>query len=145
MIDTTLVSFTTRRSRAEEIAAEIATSPYFSVAEDGAGIVGFASYGAFRAGPGYAHTIEHSVHVAEAARARGIGSQLMEALEAQAAGAGIHVIVAGVSSANPRSIAFHARRGFQEVGRLPEVGRKWDQWLDLVLMQKILYGVPPLT
>jgi phosphinothricin acetyltransferase len=62
----------------------------------------------------------------------------MDNLEAHAKASGSHVIVAGISSANPRSITFHARRGFVEVGRMPEVGRKWDQWLDLILMQKRL-------
>jgi phosphinothricin acetyltransferase len=62
----------------------------------------------------------------------------MEALFAQARLAGIHALFAGVSAENDPGIAFHARLGFREVGRLPEAGRKFDRWLTLVLMQKML-------
>ncbi len=44
-------------------------------------------------------------------------------------------MVAGIDAANVRSIAFHARLGFAEVARMPGVGDKFGQRLDLVLMQ----------
>ena len=62
----------------------------------------------------------------------------MQALEIRAMAAGIHVLVAGISGVNTRAIRFHEKLGFEQVGRLPETGCKQGQWLDLVLMQKIL-------
>jgi phosphinothricin acetyltransferase len=62
----------------------------------------------------------------------------MERLQQVARSEGVHVLVAGISSANSGAIAFHSALGFAEVGRMPEVGHKWGQYLDLVLMQKIL-------
>lgn len=111
------------------------------VAEVDGSVVGFGAYGDFRdsiARPGYRFTVEHSVHVAESHWGGGVGRALLEALERRARQAGVHVMVAGIDSENVGSIAFHERLGFVETARMPEVGRKFDRWLDLVLMQKVL-------
>ena len=47
-------------------------------------------------------------------------------------------MIAGVSAENPDGVAFHAKVGFAEVARLPEVGYKFGRWMDLVLMQRFL-------
>ena len=96
------------------------------------------TYGTFRNGPGYAATVEHSIVLAEGARRSGTGRRLMERAMAEAAQQGMHVMVAGISAVNSGAVAFHAALGFVEAGRLREVGRKNDQWLDLILMQKTL-------
>ena len=108
------------------------------VAEDHGQVLGFASYGPFRGGVGYAHTGEHTLHLIEEARGQGLGRALMEKLESDATALGVHSLFAGVSSGNPGGCTFHTRIGYSEVAVLPQVGRKWDQWLDLHLMQKFL-------
>lgn len=111
------------------------------VAESEGFVVGFAAYESFRGAgkwPGYRHTAEHSIHVDRSYWGRGIGRSLLEALMDRARDADIHVMVAAVDSANIESIRFHARLGFVEVARMPETGRKFGRWLDLVLMQRIL-------
>ena len=102
------------------------------------GVVGFATYGQFRGGVGYARTMEHTVILSPAAQGKGIGRKLMTAIEDHARAGGAHSIFAGVSAANDAGVAFHARLGYAEVARLREVGFKFDQYLDLVLMQKFL-------
>lgn len=111
------------------------------IAEDGAAVVGFAAYGAFRGHgkwPGYRHTVEHTVHVCRTKWAAGVGSALMTALLDRARASDVHVVVAAIDSGNQRSIRFHERLGFSVVARMPEVGTKFGTWLDLVLMQRIL-------
>jgi len=111
------------------------------VAELDGVVVGFASYGSFRGEgrwPGYRATVEHTIHVDEARWGRGIGRALLESLIEIARSHDVHVMVAAVDGDNAESIAFHERLGFVVVARMPEVGRKFDRWLDLVLLQRVL-------
>ncbi len=104
-------------------------------------VVGFASYASFRGDgkwPGYRHTVEHTIHIDEDHWGRGLGRMLLDELVEHARRAQVHVMVAAVDAANVESVAFHERLGFVVVARMPEVGRKFDRWLDLVLMQRIL-------
>jgi L-amino acid N-acyltransferase YncA len=106
------------------------------VARDAAGVTGFATFGDFRAWPGYRFTVEHSVHVRADGRGRGLGTLLVQALFPRAAALGKHMMIAGVDAANGASIRFHERLGFQRSGHLREVGYKFDRWLDLVFLQR---------
>jgi phosphinothricin acetyltransferase len=109
------------------------------VADDGERrILGFASYGEFRPRGGYRFTVEHSLYVDAAVRGQGIGSTLLAALIERAMDKDVHVIVGGIDADNAGSIRLHERFGFTITGRLPQVGRKFDRWLDLVFMQRIL-------
>jgi L-amino acid N-acyltransferase len=141
IIRDTLVTFTTAEKSAEGVAAALAEKASagfpFLVADRG-GVLGFATYGAFRAGPGYAFTVEHTIILGPEARGQGIGRALMAAIEDHARAAGIHSMIAGVSAANPEGRAFHAAVGYSEIAVLPQVGFKFGRWLDLVLMQKML-------
>jgi phosphinothricin acetyltransferase len=134
-----LVTFTTDERSAAQIAEDIkARAPGYLVAEHDSHVIGFATYGPFRTGPGYAQTCEHTIQLSPDARGKGVGRALMSALQDIAQAQGVHVLVAGISSANPGAEAFHAALGYSKVGLMPEVGFKFGQRLDLVLMQKIL-------
>ncbi|MDP5217892.1 N-acetyltransferase family protein [Ruegeria sp. 2205SS24-7] len=139
MVRGSLITFTVEERDPEQVAEQIRRSgPRFLVAEEAGEVLGYASYKPFREGPGYRHSAEHSILLAPAAHGRSTGRVLMNRLEDIAVRDEIHVLIAGISSANPAAVGFHKALGFEEVGRMPQVGRKWDQWLDLVLMQKIL-------
>lgn len=110
----------------------------FWVAETDGAVAGFATFGPFRSGVGYVHTAEHTVYLDALARGQGGGRLLMSELLQGAREGEIHALVAGIGSENHGAIAFHKTLGFSEVGRLPETGRKFGRWMDLVLMQKTL-------
>ncbi|HVF33564.1 MAG TPA: GNAT family N-acetyltransferase [Acidimicrobiales bacterium] len=104
-------------------------------------VVGYTTWAWFRGGarfPGYRHTRELTIHVSTDRHGRGVGRTLLEALVDRARAADVRVLVAGVDAENEPSIGFHERLGFVEVARMPEVGRKFDRWLDLVLLQRVI-------
>lgn len=145
VIRDTLITFASAEKTPAQLRAMITDKGEdYLVAELAGRVVGHAYYGDFRAGSGYRFTAEHTIQLSPAAQGRGFGRGLLRALEQRAVMAGLHVLVAGISSANPAAIGFHAALGFTEVGRLPEVGYKKGQWLDTVLMQKIMpqAGIP---
>lgn len=128
----------TLEERERWLSARLAEGFPVLVAVDSSGVVGFGSFGPFRTWPGYRSTVEHSVHVRADRRGEGIGSSLLVELIERARALGLHVIIAGVEADNEASIRLHERLGFTTVARLSEVARKFDRWLDLVLMQRTL-------
>lgn len=139
MIRNTLSTFTTVEKSPDDIRGMIGERPdAFFVAQEEDRCAGFVTFGPFRTGPGYTATVEHTVIVAEGAQTRGTGRILLTTAEDAARVQGHHVMVAGISHTNEGAQIFHQRLGYTEVARMPQVGRKAGQWLDLVLMQKIL-------
>lgn len=125
----------------------IRTSPAYLVAEEMGVLQGFATFSQFRAGEGYARTMELTIMVGEGARGKGVGQALMIALENEARAQKVGSLWAGVSTENQGSIDFHIRLGFEIVSVLPKVGYKFGRWLDLTLMRKWLapVGDAPIT
>ncbi len=139
MIRETLSTFTTVEKTVADVEQMISDrDAAVVVAERGGACLGFATFGPFRGGPGYAATAEHTIIVAPEANRSGLGGTLLAAIEEVARGQGVHVMVAAISHTNTAAEAFHSHQGYREVARMPEVGRKAGQWLDLVLMQKTL-------
>lgn len=142
VIRDTTITFSSEEKSVEGLAAMIAArradGHEFLVAADDEGLAGFATYAQFRGGNGYRHALEHTIILAPRAWGRGTGRGLMAAIEGHARAAGGHTLFAGVSGENAAGVAFHERAGFAVVARIPEAGRKFGRWLDLVLMMKFL-------
>lgn len=101
-------------------------------------VIGYASFGPWRAFDGYRHTVEHSVYVRGDQRGRGLGEELLRALIERARHRGTHVMVGAIESGNTGSIRLHTKLGFERVGTLPQVGAKFGRWLDLAFLQLTL-------
>jgi len=133
----TAITFASVEKTAADIVSLIETRPCFFVAET-TGLLGFATYGQFRGGDGYATCMEHTVILSPDARGQGAGRALLQAVEAHARAGGAHQMIAGVSGENPDARAFHAAQGYHEVAILREAGFKFGRFMNLVLMQKFL-------
>lgn len=101
-------------------------------------IQGFAYYLPYRPKAGYARTKETTIYVAELYRRTGVATALYEELIRRARENGVHVLMAVLSGNNPSSQGLHEKLGFKFIARLPEVGRKFDRWIDTHLYHMLL-------
>jgi L-amino acid N-acyltransferase len=108
-------------------------------AVDASGVLlGFASYGTFRAFPAFKYSVEHSVYVHKDQRGKGIGLALMQAIIAAAQANDVHTLIGGIDAANTGSIALHEKLGFTHAGTIKQSGFKFGRWLDLAFYQLLL-------
>ena len=112
--------------------------PVWGAIDDAGDLVGFASYGTFRAWPAYKYSVEHSVYVVPGQQGRGVGKQLMQRLIQSATEQELHSLIGGIDASNASSIAFHQRLGFVHAGTIKEAGFKFGRWLDLAFYQLLL-------
>ncbi|MBI2751497.1 MAG: N-acetyltransferase [Burkholderiales bacterium] len=112
--------------------------PYL-VVEDASGVLGFAYCNWFKPRPAYRYSAEDSIYLAPSAHGKGLGRLLLEELMAQAERAGVRKLIAVIGdSANQGSVGVHKVCGFQPVGVLANCGWKFDRWLDVVLMDRVI-------
>ena len=112
--------------------------PYL-VIETEDGVLGFAYCNWFKPRPAYRFSAEDSVYLASAAAGKGLGRLLLEELVAQAERAGVRKLIAVIGdSTNLGSIGVHKACGFQHVGVLANCGWKFERWLDVVLMERVI-------
>ena len=134
-ITDTAITFASLPKTAQDLAQMIATRPAFFTTDN---VQGFATYGQFRSGNGYATCMEHTVILSPTAHGNGLGRALMQAVESHARQNGTHQMIAGISAENPAAIMFHSKLGYRHVATIPQAGFKFGRFIDLVLMQKFL-------
>ncbi len=111
----------------------------FIVAEEAGQVIGYAYCTWFKPRPAYRFSAEDSIYLAPGVHGKGIGRALLAELAAQAERVGIRKLIAVIGdSSNAGSIGVHRSLGFEHVGILKSCGWKFDQWLDVVLMEKAL-------
>lgn len=112
--------------------------PVIGIENDNGVLMGFATYGAFRAWAAYKYSVEHSVYVDVQFRRQGIGQRLLSELVVLAQQQNYHTIIGGIDAENKISIALHQSLGFAHCGTIKQAGFKFNRWLDLQFYQLIL-------
>ena len=123
----------------KRISNTIERYPYLVAEEDGQ-VLGQAYASTYYARTAYDWTTELSIYLNEDARGRGLGSQLYGALEEELEKRGFLRFLACIAVPNEASIAMHEKRGYIQVAHFPKVGYKFEQWHDIVWMQKTIDG-----
>ena len=108
------------------------------VAEIDGEVAGFGALSKWRDRPAYSTTVEDSIYVHRGHQGQGIGRALLAELLDTATRHGFHAVMARIVGGHEASIALHVALGFEVVGTEREVGRKFGQWLDVVLMERML-------
>jgi L-amino acid N-acyltransferase len=112
--------------------------PVIGVENEAGELMGFASYGTFRAWPAYKYSVEHSVYVDARFRGRGLGKRLLQEIIAAAQRQDYHILVGAIDANNSVSIHLHESLGFTHCGTIRQAGFKFGRWLDLSFHQLIL-------
>jgi L-amino acid N-acyltransferase YncA len=112
--------------------------PYL-VAEEPGRLLGYAYANHFRTRAAYRNTVEDSIYIAAEAMGRGVGTRLLNALIERCTALGLRQMLAVIGdSANAGSIGVHRGCSFEHTGVMKAVGRKFDRWVDVVIMQRAL-------
>jgi phosphinothricin acetyltransferase len=137
-IEDRIATFETRPRGAEDIRGWFDGVHPIVVAEDDGRVLAFASTSTYRPRECYAGIAEFSVYVAREARGRGAGRVVMEALIAEAERAGFWKLVSRVFPQNTASLRLLSTVGFREVGRYEKHGKLDGEWLDVVIVERLL-------
>lgn len=100
-------------------------------------VIGWASLSSYKGRCAYRYSAETSIYIEKSHHGKGVGSALLERLIKEAKTRGHHTLLAQIADGGA-SVTLHERFGFVEVGRLREVGFKFDRWIDVIVMQKML-------
>lgn len=122
---------------ANRIEKTLGKYPYLVAEEDGV-VLGYAYASTYYARAAYDWAVELSVYVSQDTRGKGVGSKLYDELEDLLDQMGYMHFLACISLPNEDSLAFHAKRGYQQVAHFPKIGYKFERWHDIVWLQKSL-------
>ena len=141
----TTVSFEEEVVPAAEMTARLqevqgASLPWLVAARAGE-VIGYAYAAKWKGRSAYRFSVEVSVYLAHGRGGRGIGSKLYRHLLAALPSHGIHAAIAVIALPNEASVALHEKFGFEKVAQLPEVGFKFNKWIDVGYWEKILQPV----
>jgi L-amino acid N-acyltransferase len=107
------------------------------VAESDGKVLGWASLSRWSERAAYDTTAEASLYVHKDYRNQGVGKRLLEMLTLEGKTVGLHSLIARITEGNEKSFYLVELFGFEDVGTLKEIGKKFGNYLDVRIMQKI--------
>jgi L-amino acid N-acyltransferase YncA len=110
----------------------------FIVADADGKVVGWASLNPFNPRKAYEHVADFSVYIDRAWRGKGVGSLLLDRLIRIGRELGYHKLVLSALARNEAGISLYAKFGFSRVGVYREMGLIDGEWVDVVIMEKLL-------
>ena len=105
------------------------------IAEENDIIVGWASLSRWSGRCAYADTAEISIYIKDDYRGKGIGTMLIQKILEEGRNGGLHTVLARIAEGSDVSIRLHKKAGFEYIGVMKEVGKKFDMLLDVHMMQ----------
>jgi len=107
------------------------------VVEDEDGICGWVALSPVSSRCVYAGVCEVSVYVSKVARAKGVGTLLLDTVIAESEKQGIWTLQSGIMQNNNASIHLHEKCGFRMVGYRERIGKDHNGiWRNTVLMER---------
>lgn len=140
-VATTSISFEENPVSAQEMAqriADVSAKLCWCVYELDGRVVGYAYATPWRIRTAYRFSVETSVYVSPDFTGRGIGSRLYRTLIDELRARKIHVLIGGIAQPNIASVALHEALGFEKVAHFKQVGRKFEQWVDVGYWELVL-------
>jgi L-amino acid N-acyltransferase YncA len=131
----------TPADRREWLAARGPRHPvYVAIAEDNGEetVVGWGSLNVYNPRPAYQYVADFSIYIERGWRGKGVGRRLLEHLIEQARGLGYHKMMLSAFPFNATGVALYERLGFTRVGILHEMGQLDGQWVDTLIMERLL-------
>lgn len=112
----------------------------FLIAEVDGDTIGYGYLSTWRDKCAYESTRENTVYLREDVRGRGFGGALLEALCSEGEARGVREVIAVIADTEDAvpSVRLHEKHGFDRVGAMPRVGRKFDRWIGVVMLQRSL-------
>lgn len=146
-IQNTTITFEEEQVTAGDMAQRIAvadqTRPWFvleSTEEEKSDsrLLGYAYAARWKERSAYRYAREVSIYLVQDAQGEGFGLQLYETLIEALRSTDVHTLIAGITLPNDPSIALHEKLGFKKVGEFEEVGKKFDNYLNVGYWQLAL-------
>jgi len=109
--------------------------PWLVLENENGIVVGYAYAAKWAQRSAYKNTVEITVYLHHKESGKGYGAALYKTILSALSASGFHIVVAAIALPNKASVKLQESFGFEKVAHFKEVGRKFDQWVDVGFWQ----------